>query len=69
MTHRQEQAFRFARLFVFAFVTQLAAVGDDHLDRNAIVAAAIAAIEAVFRQVRPVEPVKRDPDNSSGAVQ
>ena len=69
MTRWQEQSFRVARLFVFACVTQLAAVGDEHLGRNAIIAAAIAAAESVFRQVRPVEPVKRDPDNSSGAVQ
>lgn len=58
--HLQAQALRFVRLFVVAFVAQLAVIGTDHLGLQAVASAALGAVEVVIRQIRPVKPGKAD---------
>lgn len=69
MPHHWEQVLRFVRLFALAFLAQLALVGADHIDRNALIGAGIAAAEVVFRQIWPAQTGRREPDNSSETVQ
>lgn len=52
-----QQVVRFCRLFVMAFVAQLAALGATHLGRSALVGAGVGALEVAFRQFAPVKPV------------
>jgi hypothetical protein len=54
--HVRQQAARVLRLFVFAFVSQLAALGTDHIDRKVLLSVAVGALEAVYRQFAPVVP-------------
>lgn len=55
--HVRQQVGRFVRLVVVAFVAQLAAVGTGHLGRAAVVAAAVGAVEAAYRQWAVVVPL------------
>jgi hypothetical protein len=50
------QIVRVGRLFVAALTAQAVALGGEHIGRSAIVAAVVAAAEAVFRQFVPVTP-------------
>ena len=54
--HVRQQAARVVRLFVFAFASQLAALGTGHLDRTALLSLVVGAAEAVYRQIAPVVP-------------
>lgn len=55
MTTTWKQVGRFARLFAFGFVSQLALVDIDHWDRSALLAALVAGAEVVFRHVAPAD--------------
>ncbi len=54
--HVRQQAGRFVRLTAIAFGAQLAAIGTGHLDRSALIGAAVGAVEAAYRQWAPVVP-------------
>jgi hypothetical protein len=51
--HDKEQVWRAVRLFLFALLTQAAALDLHHLTRSAVIAALVAAAEVVFRQWKP----------------
>jgi hypothetical protein len=55
-THLREQAARLARLTAVSFAAQVVALGQDHLGRDALVGAAVGAVEAAYRQWSPVVP-------------
>ena len=48
-----EQVWRVARIFTVAFVAQLELLPAGHLQRAALASAAVAAVEATYRQVSP----------------
>jgi hypothetical protein len=54
--HVQAQVGRFVRLFVVAFGVQMAATGTGHLTRDALVGAAVGAVETAYRQLSPTVP-------------
>ncbi|MGK4583495.1 hypothetical protein [Kitasatospora sp. HPMI-4] len=54
--HAGAQLGRFLRLGVVAFGAQLATLGADHLGRDALIGAAVGAVEAAYRQWAPVVP-------------
>jgi hypothetical protein len=55
-SHLREQAARLARITAVSFAAQVVALGQDHLGRDALVGAAIGAVEAGYRQWSPVVP-------------
>lgn len=55
-SHLWQQAARVTRLFIFAFASQLAALGTSHLDRKALLSLLVGAAEAAYRQAAPVVP-------------
>lgn len=54
--HVRQQAGRFVRLTVVAFGAQIAAIGSGHLGRDALIGAAVGAVEAAYRQWAQVVP-------------
>lgn len=48
-----KQTIRFVRIFLFAFITQWATIGGQHLDRSTIISCAVAALEVVYRALVP----------------
>jgi hypothetical protein len=51
--HLRAQAARVLRIGALALAAQVTALGDAHLDRTALVSAAVGALEAVYRQLAP----------------
>lgn len=64
MPFHWQQVGRAARIFAFAAIAQIGAMGTDHLDRSALISVALAALEVTYRQLWPT-PDQREPDNSS----
>jgi len=54
--HAAQQAARFGRLLLVTTGAQLAALGTAHLGRDALIGAAVGAVETAYRQWAPVVP-------------
>lgn len=65
MPFHWQQIGRALRIFAFAAIAQIAALGTDNLDRSALISVALAALEVTYRQLWPAQSDQREPDNSS----